>query len=214
MPTITAIKPQKRKNSPSRKASAGRGRVNIYLDGEFGFGLDLENFVKLGLKVEQQLSEEKIIEITKKAEFQKALDRLLMFATLRPRSEKEVRDWMARKKIGDSFKNALFEKLHKLELLDDEKFAKWWVEQRLAFKSKSLRDLSYELRSKGINKDIINNVLTEVNIDEEKVAKDLLEKKMYRWRSLGKPDKKRKMSEYLARKGFGWSVIGKVTSDG
>ena len=69
MPSITAIKPQKSKN-----------RINIYLDGKFGFGLDLENFVKFGLKVEQELSEERIIEITKKAEFQKVFDRILFFA--------------------------------------------------------------------------------------------------------------------------------------
>ena len=129
MPSITAIKPQKSKN-----------RINIYLDGKFGFGLDLENFVKFGLKVEQELSEERIIEITKKAEFQKVFDRILFFASLRPRSEKEVNNWLKRKKVDESFNNTLLEKLTKLELLDDEKFAVWWVEQRLQFKSKSKRE--------------------------------------------------------------------------
>ena len=104
MPTITSIKPQKQKS-----------RVNIYLDGKFGFGIDLENFVKFGLKVEQELSEERIIEITKKAEFQKVFDRLLLFASLRPRSEKEINDWLKRKKVDESFTNTLSEKLRKLD---------------------------------------------------------------------------------------------------
>ncbi|MCL4387349.1 hypothetical protein M1307_03060, partial [Patescibacteria group bacterium] len=57
MPIITSIKPQRN----------GK-RVNIYLDEEFGFGLDLGNFMKLGLKVEQKISEEDIEKIIKKAE--------------------------------------------------------------------------------------------------------------------------------------------------
>lgn len=199
MPVITSIKPQKLKK-----------RVNIYLDGKFGFGLDLENFVKLSLKVGRNLSDEEVVEITKKGEYQKAFDRLLFFATLRPRSEKEVRDWMLRKKTSEDIKKILVEKLKQLDLLDDEKFTKWWVEQRLAFKNKSLKDLNYELMGKGIDKAIISKVLNEIEIDEEKIARKLLEKKAYRWRGLGKLDRKRKTSEFLARKGFKWSVIKKI----
>lgn len=199
MPVITSIKPQKNKK-----------RVNIYLDGKFGFGLDLENFVKSSLKVGKDLSDEEIIKITKKGEYQKALDRLLLFTSLRPRSEKEVNDWMQRKKIGDDVKRALVEKVRKLDLLDDKKFAKWWVEQRLAFKNKSLKDLNYELLNKGIDKEIIKKILSEAGIDEERIALKLLEKKGYRWNGLRKLDRKRKISEFLARKGFRWSVIKKV----
>src|SRR4030065_449628 len=100
MPVITSIKPQKYTK-----------RVNIYLDGKFGFGIDLVNFVKLGLRVEQSL--------------------------------------------------------------DDEEIAKWWVEQRLEFKNKSKRDLEYELRMKGIEKEIIDNVLYKLKINEEEIAKEL-----------------------------------------
>src|SRR3989344_7029519 len=198
MPTITAIKPQRNKN-----------RVNIYLDNKFGFGLDLENFVKLGLKVEQELSEEKVAEIVKKAEFQKTLDKLLRFATLRPRSEKEIKDWFKRRKVHESLHKELFNRLNRLELTDDEKFAEWWVEQRQTFKPKSLRILNNELRIKGIKKDIIEEVLGETKIDEEKIAKELLEKKAYRWKALPVREAKQKAYEYLARKGFSWDTISK-----
>lgn len=202
MPVITSIKPQKSKS-----------RVNIYLDDVFGFGLDLENYLKLELKVGQELSEDRIIEITKKAEFQKVMDRLLNFTTIRPRSEKEVGDWMIRKKVDESLKKGLTEKLRKLDLLNDEKFAGWWIEQRLAFKNKSVRDLNYELRGKGIAKETINKVLGEGGIDEEKSAKELMAKKGYKWKGLGKIDQKRKMTEFLARRGFGWNTIKKVLEE-
>ena len=202
MPVITKIKPQKSKK-----------RVNIYLDGKFGFGLDLENFMKLKLKVEQELSDEEIENIVNKAEFQRARDKLLRFVTLRPRSEKEIIYWLRKHRVHKSLHSKLFKRLKRLDLLDDEKFAKWWVEQRLQFKFKSKRELVGELRTKGINKYIIEDVLSEVKVDEEKIAKELLGKKMYRWEKLPNLQKKRKMGEFLGRKGFSWDVIRKLMKE-
>ena len=200
MPIITLIKPQKKKN-----------RVNIYLDDKFGFGIDLENFVKLGLKVDQELTEEEVADIVKKAEFQKTLDKLLRFATLRPRSEKEIKDYFRRKKVHESLHKELFNRLNRLELIDDEKFAKWWVEQRQSFRPKPKRIMNYELRMKGIDNEIIKKVLGEEKIDEEKMAKEILGRKMYKWKNLEGFEKKQKMSQYLAQKGFSWEIIEKVT---
>ncbi len=199
MPIITAIKPQK----------SGK-RVNIYLDGQFAFGIDLDNFLSLGLKINQEFSQEKIEEIIKKAEFAKTLNKLLRFATIRPRSEKEISLWLRRKKVHESLYKELFNRLKKLELVDGEKFAKWWVEQRLQFKNKSKRDIEQELRMKGISREIISNILEDTPIDEEKMARQLMEKKMYRWEKLEPRIKKQKISQYLAGKGFGWDVIEKV----
>src|SRR3990170_3972664 len=106
MPIITSIRQQKNKN-----------RVNVYLDDKFGFGIDLVNFATLHLKVDQELTDKEVEKIVKKAEFQKTLDKLLRFATLRPRSEKEVRDYFKRKKVHESLHEELFEKLKHFELI-------------------------------------------------------------------------------------------------
>ncbi len=196
MSIITAIKSQKNNK-----------RVNVYLDNAFGFGIDLENFVKAGLKVDQELSDKEIEEIVKKAEFQKTLDKLLRFATLRPRSEKEIKDYFRRKKVHESLYLNLLKRLRQLSLLDDEKFAKWWVEQRQSFRPKPKRILNIELRTKGIKKEIIEKVLGETKIDEEKMARELLEKKAYKWHALPRRQAGQKMSQYLAGKGFGWDTI-------
>lgn len=196
MPIITAIKPQK-----------NRKRVNIHLDGRFGFGIDLENFVKLGLKVEQELTDKEIGEIVKKAQFQKTYDKLVRFATLRPRSEKEIGDWFKKHRVYKSLQKGLFNRLKRLELIDDRKFVQWWVEQRTAFRPRGKRALSAELRQKGIGRELINEVLDETKIDEGKIARELLEKKRYKWEKLGRLEARKKMSEFLARKGFGWAKI-------
>ena len=199
MPTISSIKPQRN----------GK-RLNIYLDGKFGFGLDLENFVTLGLRVERELSDKEVEEIVKKAEFQKTLDKLLRFATLRPRSEKEIRDWLKRKKIYESLHKELFNRLNRLDLIDDEKFAQWWVEQRMAFKPRGKRVLGQELRQKGVDKEIIEETLSGIKLDETKVAGELLKKKAYRWEKLPRLEARRKMAQFLGRKGFAWETIEKI----
>ena len=199
MPIITSIKSQKKKE-----------RVNVYLDDKFGFGIDLENFVILGLKVDQEVTEIEIEKIVKKAEFQKTLDKLLRFANLRPRSEGEINNYLRRKKVHESKHSQLFDRLNHLELIDDEKFAKWWVEQRQAFRPKPKRILSNELRVKGINSEIIKKVVGEEEIDEEKMAKDLIEKRAYKWKNFEGFELKQKMSQYLAQKGFTWEIVEKV----
>jgi regulatory protein len=199
VPTITSIEPQKSKK-----------RLNIFLDGKFGFGIDLETFVKLGLKVERQLSDDEVDKIVKESEFASFYDKILSYGSLRPRSEKEYKDWLTKHKVPESLHEELFNRLKRLEFLDDKKFAVWWVGQRKEFKSKSKRELVYELKGKGISKDIITEVLSEENLDEISSAKKLLEKKKYLWQ--GKADfvARKKMSEFLLRHGFGWDVINKL----
>lgn len=196
MPLITSIKQQRNKD-----------RVNVYLDDKFGFGIDLDNFVLLHLKVDQELTEKEVEEIVKKAEFQKTLDKLLRFAMVRPRSGKEVRDYFTRKRVPPFLHLELLKKLKHLELLDDEKFAKWWIDQRVQFKNKSKRVIQMELRQKGIDKNIIDDAFGETVIDEGKMARELLEKKAYKWKKLEPRLARQKMSQYLAGKGFSWDVI-------
>ena len=193
---ITAIKPQKAKD-----------RVNIYLDGKFGFGIDYENYVKYKLKVESELTSEQIEKIKGEADFQKVLNKIIDFASRRPRSEYEYKLWLRRKKIPEDLHNRLFDSLKDFDLLDDEEFARWWVDQRLTFQKKSKRVMTQELRLKGVDKEIIQKVLSEQDIDEVNIAKDLLASKKYKWESLEESERKKKMTEFLARRGFSWDVV-------
>lgn len=202
MGVITSIKQQKNKN-----------RVNVYLDGKFGFGIDLENFVKLHLRVEQELTEREIAEIVKKSDFQKTLEKLLRFAMMRPRSEKEIRSWLWRKKVPEVMYKDYFCRLKHFELVDDVKFARWWVEQRREFSPRAERIIKQELLIKGIKKDIIDNVLGESKVDEVKVAVGLLSKKKRGWKALGKEVLAKKSLEFLLRKGFDWEVARKAVKE-
>lgn len=199
MPIVTSLKLQR----------DGK-RVNVYMDGKFSFGIDLDNLVKFGIKIEKEFSKEEIDKIVYEAEFHKTFSKILNFATLRPRSEKEVFDWLKRKKVPESMNKKLFLRLNKLELIDDVKFAKWWVGQRLEFKQKSKREMQFELKQKGVNAQIIKDVFSESEIDEGALATKQFEKNKYKWMKFDGRTQKEKAVSFLARKGFNWETIKSV----
>lgn len=200
MPIVTSIRRQK----------GNLKRLNIYLDGKFGFGVDLENFVKLKLKVEQELDSEEIARIIKQSDFQKILDKLINFTTLRPRSKYEIERYLLRKKVPNNFQVDLMKKLVHLELVDDEKFALWWIEQRNTFRPKGKSALRAELASKGVDREVIDSVLSGVEIDEVGIATEILKKVGHRWQNLQPRIAFQKKVQYLGRRGFSWETIKEV----
>lgn len=201
MPYVTAIKPQKNKK-----------RVNIYLDGKFAFGIDLENLVKFKIKEGNFIEESEIEKIIGAAESQKIWDKLLRFSALRPRSEKEIEDWYRKKNVPESLRKKYLDKLKYLDFVDDFKFAKFWIEQRLSFKPKPVSILKQELRQKGVKQETIDEVLSDFKIDELKQAKNLLEKNQSRWKRLTPDQFKKKASGFLLRKGYNWEIVNEALS--
>jgi regulatory protein len=92
------------------------GRVNVYIDDEFSFGIDLDSFVLLDLRVGQEMSEEDIEKAKNTSDFQKNLEKVYRFAMVRQRAEKEFVDYFKRKKINPSFHLKLLKKLKHLNL--------------------------------------------------------------------------------------------------
>ncbi|MDO8551298.1 MAG: RecX family transcriptional regulator [bacterium] len=202
MPQITDIKPQKKKED----------RFNIYVDGKFSFALPAETLVKAGLKINQSVSEEQIERLIKENEFQKAYDKALHFLSFRPRSQRELTDMFSKKDIGEETIKMVMRKLEEQGFLNDEEFAKWWIEQRLNFKPSSRRLLSLELLRKGVAKDLAQSLLDSY-IDKDKeyqLAKKTAEKKMGSLKKLPILVRRKKLSEYLGRRGFSWEIIKRV----
>lgn len=138
------------------------------------------------------------------------LDRLIKFATIRPRTEFEIKRWLVRKKIPEKDAQIALLELKKSGLVDDEAFCRWWVEQRVAFRPKSSRLLVVELVKKGVNRELAQKVVGESRLNDEETVFQLLEKKKKTWRRLEKEERKKKIVSFLQTRGFGWNVIKKV----
>lgn len=147
-----------------------------------------------------------------KAEEEKIYNRVLRFATLRPRSEKEITYWFQRKKVPQDLREGCFNRLKSIGLVDDIAFAKWWIDQRLTFRPKSRRALFVELRQKGVDRKIIEQALEVV--DDKSIASSLKRRRLLRLTHLPVEIRQRKLSDFLARRGFSWETIKAVVDNG
>lgn len=147
-------------------------------------------------------------------DFEKFYNSSLRFLSYRPRSEKEVRDRLKIKYQKSNIKNLtliidkVIQKLKEQKFLNDEEFAKWWIESRLRFRQRSINLIKRELLQKGVPDEIIETRITnqESRGDLER-AKKLIEKRIERFRSLPKSEIYQKLGSYLARRGFDWETI-------
>lgn len=90
---------------------------------------------------------------------QKLISRALNLLSYRPQSAAEMKLKLRRSSADQAIINSVIEFLLEQGNLDDLKFAKWWVEQRVNFRPKGNRALSFELKQKGIKSEIIQQVL-------------------------------------------------------
>jgi regulatory protein len=190
--TISALKVQKR--NPQR--------INVYLDGEYAFGLG--RITAAWLHVGQQLSHEKIEQLkaqdTQEAAYQRAL-RLLSF---RPRSSAEVRKKLSQFGYTDEVIDNALARLLRSGLVDDARFAKEWAENRNEFRPRSRRALEYELRQRGLAREEIDQALDGLN--EDSLALQAARKHARKLQGLPAADFRRKLYGFLARRGFGYET--------
>jgi regulatory protein len=193
---ITALKAQK--HNPQR--------VSVYLDDEYAFGL--YRVVAAWLKVGQELSEEKISQLKEAEAGEKAYQRALNYLSYRPRSENEVRQNLNKHNTPEEVIEEVLERLRRSHLVDDHQFAKDWVDNRAAFRPRGRVALRSELRQKGIENKIIDEVLQ--NLDEEHLAYQAANTKSRRYIKLAWPEFRQKMLGFLARRGFNYAIAAAV----
>ncbi len=146
-------------------------------------------------------------------EFEKFYNRVLRFLSFRPRSQKEITDFLNRKKVSEITNGEILRRLKELNFVNDEEFARWWIEQRNEFSPRGVRLLKIELEQKGISKDLIVKLLDGYMVKETEfeAAKKLVEKRLERYHNLPLEEKRQKLTAFLARRGFDWETIKNLT---
>jgi len=200
-------------------------RVNISVDGKYRFSLDIYQLGTLGLKIGREYTEAELDELETESQFGKLYARALEYCLMRPHSKKEVRDYLWRKTREAKFKSRqtgeiksragvsqeladrVFDRLVEKGYLDDEKFTRFWIENRNQTKGSSLRKLTNELRMKGVESLIIDQIIAESSRnDTDEIAK-IIAKKRSKY-----PDEQ-KLIAYLARQGFSYDKIKATLAD-
>ncbi|MFH0877513.1 MAG: regulatory protein RecX [Candidatus Omnitrophota bacterium] len=136
-------------------------------------------------------------------DFSKAKNAALRLLKFRVRSEKEIRDKLKEKGYGIATTNEVVCFLSKVGLIDDALFARLWVESRLK-RPFGLRRLKFELKAKGIEKNISENVLQKAreSTDEKAVVQSLIRNRLNRMRKIPVQKARARLFGYLIRRGF------------
>lgn len=197
MQTVTKLEQQKHNHE----------RVNVYLDGEFAFGLNMMDAA--ALRRGQQLTDTEVIALRERDDVAKAVEKGVELLSYRPRSRAEIRRRLAKKQVTDATIESALERLESLGYVDDRQFARFWIENRLRFKPRGPQALRYELRQKGIAESIISDLLDEL-VDEHAAAHDAATGRIRRLRGTNRFTFRRKLTAYLQRRGFSYSVSSSV----
>jgi regulatory protein len=196
VPKITALKVQKH----------NLNRLNIYIDGEFAFGV--ERLVGAWLNIGDEIDKDKIEALLQNDELEKAYLRALRLIDTRPRSTFEVASRLKKAGYGDAVITSVLERVKTANLVCDAEFARTWVENRCTFRPRSKRVLVLELHQKGVADSEIQSAVCE--LDEASLAMQTAEKYASRCRDLPFDEFRKKLTGYLARRGFGFETAAEV----
>ena len=207
-----------------KQAVKNQNRANIFINGKYRFSLDIFQLAQLNIKVGSKFSKAEIENLEQQSEFGKLYALALNYCLMRPHSKKEISDYLWKKTLKRILKNRktgefyekkgvskisveqVLNRLIEKKYIDDEKFAKFWVENRNQRKGSSIKKLKSELFSKGVSSDIIEQVLDESNRNDKEEIQKIISKKAKRYTD------EKKLIAYLARQGFSFDEIKKAIS--
>lgn len=180
-------------------------RLNVFLDGKFAFSLLAEVAVKEGLRVGQELSANQVEVLTGSNHFHRCLNAAIRYLGYRPRSEAEVRQRLQRHGFNGDCTEKVLAQLKEQGLVDDTAFARFWKENRESFSPRSRRLTRLELQRKGLDGGVIDQIVGEVD-DSDSAYRAALGK-VRRLLPSDYQGFRRRLGEYLRRRGFNYEVI-------
>lgn len=204
---ITKIERQRK--HPSRKS--------VFLDGSFAFGVCDDVLLKYSLHEGAELEQGAVENILKAEHEETAKQKTLRFLSIRPRSKKEIRDYLSRKKYSDETAERVVARLESLKLLDDAAFARMVCRDMLAKRPVGEKFLRNALFKKGVPKDLIDTMAAEFFTPESEflMAVDAAERQYARLerttKRLDDAHFRKKILDYLVRRGFDFETAMNAT---
>ena len=189
MGKITEIKPQKR----------ARGRVNIYVDGEFAAALEAIVAKSAGLEIGSEVNADTLHSLVGESEEESALRRAFGYVAKRMRTESEVRKYLAEKSYDARAVGFAVSKLKEYGYIDDGEFVRSYVSAKSASRGK--RRIKCDLTLLGANEKLVEEELESLGDQREAVA--AAAEKYLRTHSYDY----RKLCAHLSSKGFEWDDI-------
>jgi regulatory protein len=198
---ITALEPQL--NNPDR--------INLFVDGRFLMGVNAIVVLQMGLTLEQELTPEELERLHSEEIEQRAVDRALNYLSYRPRSREEVRRYLRRKETPPEIIETALARLDRLDFVNDRAFAGFWIESREHFSPRGARALKNELRMKGVERDVVDELVSDEE-DEERALRAGRKKAMTLVNNshIDYATFRNRLGSFLQRRGFGYQIVTKT----
>ncbi len=190
---VTAIKQQVKR----------AGRYSIFVDGKYSFSLSADALLDSKVVIGLEVDEKAIREFKQLSDDDKLYNNVLGYLAIRPRSHWEIESYLLRKKASPPLSVSILNKLSNNDLINDQKFAQAFVNDRRLLKPTSRRKLNLELRQKRVSTEVIDLVLAGDEVPDSDVLRELITRK----RRQTKYQDDLKLMQYLARQGFNYGDI-------
>jgi regulatory protein len=202
---ITRIEKQKKNSS----------RYSIYIDGKFAFGLDAELLAKYNLISGQFISAKEALDFHGEDERRKGKIAALRILSRRDHSEKELQNKLIRKGYSEGTVQWVLSDLREKQFLNDQTFAEHFAKNRLIEHPSGRRQIAYELKKKGIPDSLIEKTIekTYSKCDETDLARQLVLKKAKSLENQPVLKKKKKIGDFLIRRGFEWETVKEILDE-
>ena len=187
-----------------------RDRYNVFADGKFLTALDGSVIVEAGIREGELLTTSEFARLLERDKFAKALNKAYSLLSRRPHASAELGRKLKERKYSPELITEVLEHLSRLGYLNDESFAKQWVQSRGA--SRGPRLLQAELRQKGVQDAAVRAALEEL-ADPLEAVRELAQKRLARLREEPWERARPKVAAFLQRRGYGFDVIGPVLDE-
>lgn len=183
-----------------------KGLSAVYIDGEYALSLDTQTLLEHRINIGRELDDEELHDLIESSNERRAKEKALWLISYRSHSKKELRDKIRRTCDRQSAEKAV-ERMEELGLVNDRDYAERCAQTLIFTKHMSKRGAAMELRRKGIESEIIDEVLGDIEVDEREQIQAVIERK---YPKIGDEKIRRRAVAALQRLGYGWDDIKAV----
>lgn len=191
---ITAVEPRRRAMSA------------LYIDGEFVMNLDTQTLIENRFDVGREIDDDDLHRIIILSNEKRAKEKALWLISYRDHSKKELTEKIKRTSDEQSAEKAV-ERMEELGLVNDAEFAKRYARKLIFSKHMSKTAASFELSRKGIDRELCEEILNDIDVDERQQIREVIDKK---YKNIGDEKIRRRAFSALQRLGYGFGDIRAV----
>ena len=152
----------------------------LFLDGEFAVNIDTETILKFRYKPGMELTDEQLHELILASDARRANEKALYLLEHRSHSKKELAEKIQRTTSKEAAKAAA-DRMEELGLVNDRDYAKRYAAELFNRKGYASRRAQYELLQKGIDKEVIAEMIEELEPEPVEKIKEIIERKYLRY---------------------------------